>query len=390
MKRKILLIAFIFMFIPKVKAECIIEEKIDIGYMEKNDAYIIDDTDYKINYKDWSLQVPNSENYEVREMLYYREVKPIRYIHLYNFAGDGVLHINEIIVKKNGVPLMYSAYCESCSPNFEFEIQDGDVFKGNPYIDLDGYIRIDLNSYYSIGDLTIELYITDFSNKEKKYEISTTHDETLDHIYTNILEKMWFTHKNYNEYIKREWSLSNILYVNPEYTDYMPATPGMVPTKYREVSLKSEFREEVRLYKHYENVVNQCPEIPPSEPVEEPKPVIPKPDPIEKEDPVVVPIEPKPVENNNEIESVQEEIAIPSPLIEVKKETANPVVNINNKDVKEPDESKEKVVEKVVTEIREVTVEKIKVKNNFSLVIILLLIIIIRGMIDVKNKCIRK
>lgn len=377
-----LLLLFFFILIPSINAECFTEEKVDMGYMEINDEFDYDQNDFEVEFEDWGLELPSSTYFEKREMFYYNEVKGVRYIHLYNFLGDEWLDINEIVVKKNDEVLAYNIYCESCNDYFERFIQNGVYTQENSYININGYLRLDLGDYYSIGDLTIELYFTDYTTSEKKYELSTSRDETLDRIYTNVLERMWFTHKTDAEVMKRVWSLSNILYVNPEFTDYQVSAVEIQPTKYRSVILRNEYRDGTLMYRHYKvkrnyidcqnNVVEEVPAI-----INESNPniisskPIPKVIDIVKEEPVIIVT--RPVETNKvtqvKTEAVTESVSatqIQTPISITKEEP--------------------KLISPIPVELNKDCTKNVIIKDNIYLVAVLTVLIIVRGIIDVRNK----
>ena len=115
-------------------------------------------------------------------------MKEVRYIHLSNLQGSyGSLRISEIEVYVDNNKISYSYYCEGCNSDFKDHINNGKTIENMSYINNNGYLRIDLNNYYSIDRINLKLYLFDVGTTTKKYDIKITREKNLNS--TSYLEK---------------------------------------------------------------------------------------------------------------------------------------------------------------------------------------------------------
>lgn len=218
----------------------------------------LDETDFiQTTFSNWSLNVPDEKpNREVqtRSVYYYSDIKKIKYIHFYSLSGsNNRLNLNEItIYNKNNNRINYNIICEGCNDNFHKYINDGNNYQVDSYIEVGGYLRLELDDYYDLNDLKIQLYLTDFDRDEKNFEINTSRDAVINNnIYSWIFTKNWFTHNSNNEYTKCEYNIIDFLLKNPEWTDESRSLTPVLPSKTRFVLPKTEYSYRDTLYKYY-------------------------------------------------------------------------------------------------------------------------------------------
>jgi len=77
MKKFILIFILLFLFPLKVYGLT------DLGYMQRNEDYIIDEDDYLIEYGEWMpYNEEDIENIEIRREYTYRTINPLQYIQI--------------------------------------------------------------------------------------------------------------------------------------------------------------------------------------------------------------------------------------------------------------------------------------------------------------------
>ncbi|MDD4283160.1 MAG: hypothetical protein PHX03_05170, partial [Bacilli bacterium] len=210
----------------------------------------------KTGYTDWSENIPQNQvgrSIKNRDIYYYQNMKKIRYIHFTDIkGGKEQLNINEIIVTENNHNIPYTIYCNGCSTNFFEKITNEKINYENSYLLYGGYLRLDLGEYYNISDLNVKFYITDISNSEKRYSLSTSREEPFNSkIYSNVMTKMYFKHNDYNEIKEISHKLDEINLISPEWETKIKSYNPIIATKTRKVEQRKEYSYQDTLYRHY-------------------------------------------------------------------------------------------------------------------------------------------
>lgn len=217
----------------------------------------IDEFDYiKTEFSEWNDNSPKLQPNRIienREVYYYQDIDNIRYIHLDKFlGGNNKLNINEIKVFSDENLIDYEVYCDGCNIEFNDYINNGNIYQENSYIDINGYLRLDLLDYYDLKNLKIELYFTDYTNEEKRYEINTSKDQNFSsNMFTYVLERMFFKHNSNTEVVKKEWKLADILFKNPTFQDKVLSLDYIESSKTRKVFKANQYRYFDTLYQYY-------------------------------------------------------------------------------------------------------------------------------------------
>ena len=225
---------------------------------QNNSLYpYIDEEDFiTTNWSEWTDSAPNEEEgrkIKTREVYYYQEMKKVRYIHFTDIRGSNSrLNINEIIVSNNNEPISYTIYCEGCNNDFYEKITNGIITFEDSYILEDGYLRIDLNDYYHLSDLSIKFYITDFGYDEKRYTLSTSRDSSINsNIYTFVVTRLFFKNNNFNEYMERNYKLGKLIFRQPEWDEWKKSLLPIDSSSTRRVQKKLEYSYQDTMYRYY-------------------------------------------------------------------------------------------------------------------------------------------
>ncbi|MFA5603264.1 MAG: hypothetical protein WDA12_00190 [Bacilli bacterium] len=228
-----------------------------IDYPDKLFPYADPTDSIKTNYSEWSHNIPVSQagrKIEVRDAYYYQDMEKVRYIHITNVdGGNDRLTINEIVVEQNFLhKIPYSILCDGCSFGFLEKVTNGKLVNDNSYIEKGGYLRIVLNDYYDLSELSIRFYISDFTNAEKKYEIKTSREASKDsNIFSTVLTKRWFINYDPYDFVECQYSLSRVLFVNPRWTEPKRSDKPLNSTVTRKVTRLNEYRYQDTLYRRY-------------------------------------------------------------------------------------------------------------------------------------------
>ncbi|MDD4547856.1 MAG: hypothetical protein PHI05_03860 [Bacilli bacterium] len=211
----------------------------------------------KTDYSEWSNNPPvikAGRKIEVRDAYYYQDMEKVRYIHITNVDGsDNRLKINELIVEQNfSYQIPYTIICDGCSPNFLEGVTNGRLANESSYIEKGGYLRIVLNDYYDLSELSIRFYVSDFTNAEKKYEIKTSREAAKDSdIFSTVLTKRWFRNSDPYSFVECQYSLSRIPLVNPRWSELKRSDEPLISTITRKVTRLNEYRYQDTLYRQY-------------------------------------------------------------------------------------------------------------------------------------------
>lgn len=238
------------------------EEKVtgDYGLIDEPNLLFpyTDPTDsIKTNYSDWSHNTPVSKagrKIEVRDVYYYQDMEKVRYIHITNVdGGNDRLTINEIVVEQNFLnQIPYTILCDGCSFGFLEKVTNGKLVNDNSYIEKGGYLRIVLNDYYDLSELSIRFYVSDFTDAEKKYEIKTSREASKDsNIFSTVLTKRWFRNYDPYDFVECQYALSRIPLVNPRWSEPQKSDKPLNSTVTRKVTRLNEYRYQDTLYRHY-------------------------------------------------------------------------------------------------------------------------------------------
>jgi hypothetical protein len=238
------------------------EDRVDGSYYIEgsNDLEypLIDYNDYKLNTSDWLENNPDNvlnRSIEERLIYKYKEIKPIRYINLFDMAGSTWnLKIPELNVYVDDIKIDYKINCGRCSNNYESYINDNNIYQDNVYIYNWYEMYIDLNGYYDPARVRIELYLYDQIQGYKFFSmaannVGTRNDLTSQYYYQEV--KYEFFCNNINEVKKYTFILDKNNSLNPEWSDYKYSLEYQQPSQNKQVEIVKQYRYTDHLYKYY-------------------------------------------------------------------------------------------------------------------------------------------
>lgn len=186
-----------------------IEDFNDKSYPYRSNEFIQTDfTDYK---KEKPLDVKNRV-IKTKEMFEYAKKLPVRYLYFYDINGSkDMLRFLEMKVYHNEEEVTYSLECEKCSN--KDKINDGSYNQGYTSFSNKETFILDLNDYYEIDELNLEIYLTDNYGIDKStFKISALDENknVLDNYIDVFLESNMYNTEdngyrfdiNLKEYIK--------------------------------------------------------------------------------------------------------------------------------------------------------------------------------------------
>lgn len=225
----------------------------------KNDEQYtyIDLEDYlKTEYTDWNLNIPEVEierEIKEREIYRYSEIKKIKYIHLKDFMGENnQLKINEIIIKSNNIEIPFTLQCEYCSEEFLEKVTNGNLTNEESYILSNGYIIIDLEEYYSLSEIEIIVYMTDYGTGAKRIYVEMSREGEKDsNIYSYGEVVMFFTNNETDKYYDYALSLNQQSFRNPEWEEFQISYEPIEETRIRIVCIENEYSYRDTKYRYY-------------------------------------------------------------------------------------------------------------------------------------------
>ncbi|NLL44144.1 MAG: hypothetical protein GX247_00550 [Mollicutes bacterium] len=218
---------------------------------------LIDYEDFIVtSFSEWSKTKPEEKLNRLineRTLYEYQDMKEVRYIHLSNLQGSyGSLRISEIEVYVDNNKISYSYYCEGCNSDFKDHINNGKTIENMSYINNNGYLRIDLNNYYSIDRINLKLYLFDVGTTTKKYDIKITREKNLNS--TSYLEKkvsLNFSCEKLSEIIPFTYNYLNMNITNLEWYEKKESLDYIESTPTRKVNPIKEYQYQDKLYRYY-------------------------------------------------------------------------------------------------------------------------------------------
>lgn len=249
MKKIILLGTLLFLFPLKVSG------LIDLGYIERNNNYIIDENDFKFIYGEWMpYNEKDIENIEIRREYIYSTINPLRCIEISNTD----LKIREIEIYHNDEKLKYSISCTQCGGQNTNYLNDGIINDTKTYTnEKRGKLVLRLKKEYPLNELKIKINVTNINNS---FDLIFSNDY---YKYDNTITKNIKLNNNEETIeIDDSWEF------NVEYSNPITTNEYIENTWYRKVENKSEYRTVTKLFRHYEkelinnNVIQESIPIP--------------------------------------------------------------------------------------------------------------------------------
>ena len=200
------------------------EELIDNRYINyvKDENIVIDKSDYKYEYSNWkTYNGENFSNIEKRTIYNYKKLYPIRYIQIYDAkntnSDNSDFYIDEIKVYLNNSEISYNKKCFSCEQVTLDNINDKTIENKFKMYTYNGYIMLDLGTYYEIKDLSLEITISQVGKFKIGFSktnihrgiLSASKEFTINNIETNSgiykVDNTWNIDFNYsNNYTSEE------------------------------------------------------------------------------------------------------------------------------------------------------------------------------------------
>jgi hypothetical protein len=190
------------------------------------------------------------------EIFYYKDMKEIRYIFLYNIKGTyGAFRISEIEIYAGVNEIDFSIECGVCSPTFNQYVTDGNrAYRSDSLIYNGSYMMIDLNNYYPADSISFNMYLYETSNNPQTYSVAFTKEPSLDIKYFNLDVTKSFKSFNPIEVVKDEYNINVMNLTNPEYYDEQESYTPVYSTKTRVVRYVKYYSYSDVLYRYYNEV----------------------------------------------------------------------------------------------------------------------------------------
>ena len=196
--------------------EYYIENNNETNFPYRTDDYIT--TEYTEYSKTYPKEVPN-RIIKSREMFLYKTLKKIRYIYLKDIKGsNGYLRINELNIFNNNNPINYKIECKTCEniTNLNDNILENSLNVRNAT-----NVIIDLQDYYNIEDLNMNIYLSDnYGTELSTFRLDAEEDNYIDILVeTNMYTKNKNSYKlsfNLIDYIKEEKYNDKVIYSEEE------------------------------------------------------------------------------------------------------------------------------------------------------------------------------
>lgn len=219
-------------------------------FIDKDNYYETDFSLYSLNEPD---SIPN-RIIENKKIYSYKQIKPIRYIYLMRVGNlTGSFYISELNVYVDDQKINYSYYCGRCSNNFEYYINNENIYENNVYIYNNMEFRIDLNGYYDASKIRIELYLFDQSIANKNYQLILSpyfnlsapqyfYKEFSEQFYCNNISEV----KHFSYLIDSSWLKE------PEWFDWKESEEIVINSFTTEVKQQTLYRYKDIFYRYYQ------------------------------------------------------------------------------------------------------------------------------------------
>jgi hypothetical protein len=190
------------------------------------------------------------------EIFYYKDMKEIRYIFLYNIKGTyGAFRISEIEIYAGINKIDFSIKCAICSPTFNEFVTDGNrAYKNDSLIYNGSYMMIDLNNYYPADSISFNMYLYEISDRPQTYSVAFTKEPSLDVKYFNIDTTKTFKSYNASDVLKDEYNVNKMNLINPEYYEEKESYIPVYSTKTRIVRYVKYYSYSDILYRYYNEI----------------------------------------------------------------------------------------------------------------------------------------
>lgn len=225
----------------KIYKEQIVDGDYYIEGENPTDLSLIDKNNYiQTEYSLWDKNKPANKNGRdiLEKTVYeYREMKKIRYIHVYAIHGsNGGLKVREIEVYNGSDKLNFTYTCENCTGN-DNVINDGNL-NDSLFIENDcGWMTIDLQDYYDLDMISFKISLYDEGSDVKTYGLKYTGEEDFA---SKLVAKGYFTYYFHsidnNDIHTFTTTLDDYDIIFPQWTDPILSEEEVLETRTREVS----------------------------------------------------------------------------------------------------------------------------------------------------------
>jgi hypothetical protein len=176
--------------------------------------YVNYDLSFTTEPSEWNNVEPVSKmNREIftKDEYYYKDMKEIRYIYLYDVKGSyGTFQINEIDIFAAGTEIDYVATCSSCYPTFLAGINNGLMDDYLNYLYNGSYLEIDLGNYYPASSIKLDLYLYDKADWSKTYSIAFTREKDLHQKYFDQAYTSYFKSTSLSNVFLKQFTIDNM------------------------------------------------------------------------------------------------------------------------------------------------------------------------------------
>jgi len=214
---------------------------------------------YETDYSNWSNIKPNMTEATILEektIYNYQMVKPIRYIHLYDFVGSySAIRIPELQVFYDDKEIDYTYTCNGCWEGFGDYIHNGIYAENKSYIDNGGNLVIDLGREYPINKVKLLFYIYDMVENDKKFTLGYSKDGSNIFIKQSFVENFsnyYFADAEKFEYMVNDLNVSNDLWLYDNTSEqYIDNEFVYNRTSYKQYRYKEKYCQTYTLAKEY-------------------------------------------------------------------------------------------------------------------------------------------
>ena len=220
------------------------------------DYPLIDYNDYQIMpYTNWNKNIPsliNGRMIEDRKVYQYRQIDQIRYVYIYNVMGSyTAFRIPELNIISNNQIINYTTDCTNCNATFATSINDGLINENDSYIYNGGMVKIDLGGYYNLYDIRIDMYLYDVGNTTKTFDITLTHDDSLNQKYGFKHREEYFTNAVNKTPTLFQYHIDSTWLDNYQWGEEKTSFTEIQANWYTSVNSYNEYRYQDKKYLHY-------------------------------------------------------------------------------------------------------------------------------------------
>ena len=192
------------------------------------------------------------------DVYYYKDMKEIRYIHLYNTFGPyNAFRVSEVEVYAGDYKIDFKLTCTLCSIEFEELARDQTIYYRNDSLIINGgYLVLDLENYYPADSIKFVTYLYDPLGTAQNYSVAFTREPSREKKYLDISMTTSFKSTAFNHTLKREFSAVNMNVSDPEYYEEKESYTPVYSSKTRIVDFKRWYSYEDVLYRYYNEVLN--------------------------------------------------------------------------------------------------------------------------------------